>query len=176
MKRVAIFGNAGGGKSTLAKRLAELTRLPLHQLDKMQYGAGGAQTSEGDYLRAHAELLDEDSWIIDGFGTVDTAWQRFSRADTLIHVDLALVTHFWWVTKRLLKSRHTAPEGWPEKSPMWRSTMNSYRVLWLCHHKLTPRYRQLTNEAAASKRVHHLRSPRDISAFLAAIEREYLSA
>ena len=30
MKRVAVFGNAGGGKSTLARRLAELTRLPLH--------------------------------------------------------------------------------------------------------------------------------------------------
>ena len=25
MKRVAVFGNAGGGKSTLARRLAELT-------------------------------------------------------------------------------------------------------------------------------------------------------
>jgi adenylate kinase family enzyme len=29
MKRVAAFGNAGGGKSRLAQRLAELTGLPL---------------------------------------------------------------------------------------------------------------------------------------------------
>jgi adenylate kinase family enzyme len=172
MKRVAIFGNAGGGKSTLAKRLAELTRLPLHQLDKMQYGAGGTQTPHGEYLRAHAELLDEDSWIIDGFGTVGTAWERFARADTLIHVDLPLVTHFWWVTKRLLRSRQAAPEGWPEHSPMWRSTMSSYRVLWPCHTKLTSRYRQLVGEMAASKRVHHLRSPKEIRAFLGTIERE----
>lgn len=28
MHRVAVFGNAGGGKSTLSKRLAEITRLP----------------------------------------------------------------------------------------------------------------------------------------------------
>jgi adenylate kinase family enzyme len=173
MKRVAIFGNAGGGKSTLAKRLAELTRLPLHQLDKMQYGAGGTETPDGEFLKAHAQLLDEDSWIIDGFGTVDTAWQRFSKADTLIHVDLPLVMHFWWVTKRLLNSRHAAPEGWPENSPMWRSTMNSYRVLWPCHRKLTPRYRQLLGEMAASKQVHHLRSPKEIGAFLTAIEREH---
>ena len=176
MKRVAIFGNAGGGKSTLAKRLAELTRLPLHQLDKMQFGAGGAQTPHAEYLRAHAELLDEQSWIIDGFGTVETAWARFAKADTLIHVDLPLVTHFWWVTKRLLKSRIAAPEGWPENSPMWRSTMSSHRVLWPCHRKLTPRYRQLIAETAASKRVHHLRSPKEIRAFLGAIEREYSSA
>ena len=32
MKRVAVFGNAGGGKSTLARTLAELTQLPLHPL------------------------------------------------------------------------------------------------------------------------------------------------
>ena len=33
MKRVAVFGNAGGGKSTLSNRLAEITGLPLIVLD-----------------------------------------------------------------------------------------------------------------------------------------------
>ena len=33
MKKVAVFGNAGGGKSTLSKRLAEMTGLPLVVLD-----------------------------------------------------------------------------------------------------------------------------------------------
>ena len=33
--------NTGGGKSTLAKRLADLTRLPLYPLDVTQYRAGG---------------------------------------------------------------------------------------------------------------------------------------
>jgi adenylate kinase family enzyme len=37
MRRVAIFGNAGGGKSTLARRLAELTKLPLYVVDMMQF-------------------------------------------------------------------------------------------------------------------------------------------
>ena len=39
MKKVAVFGNAGG-KSTLAKRMAELTRLPLYPVDIMQWRAG----------------------------------------------------------------------------------------------------------------------------------------
>ena len=39
MKRVAVFGNARGGKSALAKRLAELTRLPLYVIDKMKEAA-----------------------------------------------------------------------------------------------------------------------------------------
>lgn len=37
MKKVAVFGNTGGGKSTLSKKLAEITKLPLYVLDKIEY-------------------------------------------------------------------------------------------------------------------------------------------
>ena len=93
-------------------------------------------------------------------------------ADTLIHVDLPLMTHYWWVTKRLLRGLLVNPEGWPENSPMWRSTIDSYRVVWLCHRHVTPRYRQLVAEARASKRVHHLRSPAQMRAFLESVKAE----
>ena len=43
MKKVAIFGNTGGGKSTLAKRLTEVTRLPLYPIDLIQFKAGGGK-------------------------------------------------------------------------------------------------------------------------------------
>jgi adenylate kinase family enzyme len=89
-----VFGNAGGGKSTLARRLAELTDLPLCPLDMIQYRAGGGAVAHDEYLRAHAELLRRDAWIIDGFGCVKSAWERFARADTLVYVDLPLFTHF----------------------------------------------------------------------------------
>jgi len=176
MKRVAVFGNAGGGKSTLAKRLAELTRLPLHPVDRMQWRTGAVAVSHEEYLQAHADLLRRDEWIIDGFGCVASAWERFARADTLVHVDLPLVTHYWWVTKRLIEGLWVAPEGWPENSPMWSSTMAGYRVIGLCHRELTPRYRQLVADAAGSKRVHHLRSPAEIASFLKAVRCEHVTA
>src|SRR5580693_6001751 len=99
MKRVAVFGNAGGGKSTLAGRLAELTRLPLYSVDRMQFRAGGDAVAHEDYMKAHAELLRQNEWIIDGFGGMSPAWERFARADTLVYIDLPLVTHAWYVTK-----------------------------------------------------------------------------
>ena len=108
----------------------------------------------------HASLLRTERWIIDGFGCVASAWERFSAADTLIYVDLPLFTHYTWVTKRPIKGLFVTPEGWPENSPMWSSTLSSYRVLPLCHRRLTPRYRQLVAEEASRKRVHHLKSPR----------------
>jgi adenylate kinase family enzyme len=172
MKKVAVFGNAGGGKSTLARRLAELTRLPLHIVDMIQFPAGEAIPHE-EYLRLHANLLRQDEWIIDGFGCVASAWERFAAADTLIHVDLPLFTHYRWVTKRLVKGLFATPEGWPEGSPMWSSSMKSYRVIALCHRHMTPRYRQLVADMAASKRVHHVRSPAEMTGLLDAVKREY---
>ena len=172
MKRVAVFGNAGGGKSTLALRLAELTGLPLYVVDKMQFRPGGAQVPHHEFLRTHADLLRRDEWIIDGFGNAAIAWERFAAADTLIHIDLSLLTHHRWVTKRLIKGLFADPPGWPENSPLWSSSFSSYRVLWLCHRHLTPKYRKLVAEAATSKRVHHLRSPRQVRSFLEVVKNE----
>jgi adenylate kinase family enzyme len=176
MKRVAVFGNAAGGKSTLAKRLAGLTQLPLYPLDLIQYRAGGGKVPHDEYLKAHADILRRDAWIIDGYGCVASAWERFSQADTLIYIDLPITTHFRWVTKRLIQGLFATPEGWPENSPIWSSTLQSYKVVWLCHRRLTPRYRELVAEMAAVKRVHHLKSPAEMRGFLSKIEREYARA
>ena len=73
--------------------------------------------------------MRQDEWIIDGFGCMASAWERFSYADPLVYIDLPLRTHYWWVTKRLIKGIFVNPEGWPENSPMWRSTLSSYQVI-----------------------------------------------
>src|SRR5215471_2408521 len=135
MKRVAVFGNAGGGKSALARRLAELTRLPLHVIDLIKFRPGGDEVPHDEYLKIHADLIRGEAWIIDGYGCVPSAWERFAAADTLVHVDLPLHTHYRWVTKRFIKGLFADPPGWPVGSPLWESTMSSYRVLPLCHRR-----------------------------------------
>jgi hypothetical protein len=177
MQRMAVFGNTGGGKSTLARRLADLTHLPLYPLDKIQYRNGGDLVPHDEYLAAHAELLRREQWIIDGYGCTASSWERFARADTLVYIDLPLVTHYWWVAKRHFQGLFVdTPEGWPERPPMWRSTMNSLKVVALCNRHLTPKYRQLVAEAVGTKRVHHLRSPAGIGEFLASVQRGVISA
>jgi hypothetical protein len=173
MKRVAIFGNAGGGKSTLARQLAAITGLPLYVIDKLQFKEGGAAVPHDEYLRLHRELLAKEAWIIDGYGDSATVFERCGLADTLVHVDLPLPIHYWRVTKRLIAGLFADPEGWPKDSPLWSSTLSSYRVIPLCHRHLTPRYRQLIVEAAPSKRVAHLRSSREMRAFLHDVSNEF---
>ena len=76
MRKVAVFGNAAAGKSPLARRMAELTQLPLSPLDTIQYQRGGGKVPHEEYLTAHAELLTRDERIIDGFGCVPSAARR----------------------------------------------------------------------------------------------------
>jgi adenylate kinase family enzyme len=170
MKKIAVFGNAGGGKSTLSRRLSEATGLPLHVLDKIKYQSGGVETPQEDYKHIHQEILATDEWIIDGFGCMETLWVRLDKADTLVFVDLPIYVHFWWVTKRMITGYFSPPLGWPEKSPILKSSMNSYRALWLCYKYLTPRYRQYVKQAQHTKNVYHIQSVEQISQFFRSIE------
>jgi adenylate kinase family enzyme len=170
MEKVAVFGNAGGGKSTLSRRLADITGLPLYVLDKIQFQAGGVPVPAEDFQAAHQQILSAQQWIIDGFGSIETLWPRLAAADTLVYVDLPLPLHFSWVTKRFLTGFWQPPAGWPENSPLLQSSLNSYRALWLCHQHLTPKYRQYVEQARTAKPVYHLRSPGAIAQFLKSME------
>lgn len=171
MKKVAIFGNAGAGKSTLAKHLAQATQLPLYSIDKIKYQKGGDELPHNEYLAIHSNLLTQEEWIIEGFGCRPSAWERFAKADTLIYLDLPLWLHAIWVTKRLIKGLFITPEGWPENSPILKGSFNSYKVLWLCHRHLTPAYRNLIDESRDQKTVIHLNSPAEIRHFLTGISK-----
>ncbi len=176
MNKVAVFGNAGGGKSTLSGRLAEITGLPLYALDIIQFRGGRYRPDEKDggklpneeYVSIHREILSRKKWIIDGYDSLPTVWERLSAADTLVYIDLPIMTHYWGVTKRFAAGLFQNPKGWPENSPLWESTLDGYWVVWLCHRGLTPRYRQRIADEASSKQVHHLTSRAAMKAFLQA--------
>lgn len=102
MRKVAVFGNAGGGKSALSKRLSKITGLPLYVLDKIQHQSEQTEFPNENYQHIHQQILASEQWIIDGFGCKETLWLRLDKADSLVFVDLPLYLHFWWVTKRLI--------------------------------------------------------------------------
>ncbi|MEM6255993.1 MAG: adenylate kinase [Cyanobacteria bacterium P01_D01_bin.156] len=165
MKKVAVFGNTGGGKSTLSRRLAEITGLPWVPLDLLQYQPGGEEVPHTEFKAKHDALLEQDQWIVDGFGSMDTLWPRLAAADTLVYLDMPVLQHYWWVTKRFLQGAWVPPAGWPDNSSILKGTLKSYSVVRLCHTKLTPRYRDYVETAKATKQVFHLRSRQDIIQF-----------
>jgi adenylate kinase family enzyme len=120
----------------------------------------------------HDRIIKSEEWIVDGYGCLETLWSRFEVADTLIYIDLPLLIHFFWVSKRLVQGLFTNPEGWPENSPVIKSSLTSYRVLIACHRLLTPKYREYVTRIKETKDVYHLKSISDISIFLTEISNQ----
>lgn len=46
MKKIAVFGKPGSGKSTLSKNLASISGIPLHPLDSIVYKNNGDLVTE----------------------------------------------------------------------------------------------------------------------------------
>ena len=72
----------------------------MYPIDIIQFPEGfrpgeenGGKLPHEAFLKMHAELLKQDRWIIDGFGGAAAAWERFAAADTLVYIDLPLLTH-----------------------------------------------------------------------------------
>ena len=65
-ERIAIIGNAGGGKSTLARELGQILNLPVTHVDSIQYQSGWRRTPDEECDQRLSAIASEDRWIIDG--------------------------------------------------------------------------------------------------------------
>lgn len=170
MCKIVVFGKPAGGKSTLSKAIARKTNIPLHHLDLIEYEVGGSKVPENIYLEKHAAILKQDCWLIEGFGTLATFRQRLVEADTLIYVDRPTWQHCWWVSKRFLLSPFRKPEGWPDRSPMVRSTMSSWWNLYRGRKVWTSEFRKKIESHAPQKNVYVISSDRDVARLMNDIE------
>ncbi|KAG8702636.1 hypothetical protein FRC08_003356 [Ceratobasidium sp. 394] len=66
--RIAIVGNSGTGKTTLAVELSELLGIPYLSLDEVHWQPGWVETPAEEFRqKVEAFLLSHpDGWIIDG--------------------------------------------------------------------------------------------------------------
>lgn len=169
-RRIVIVGNAGGGKSTLARNLAALLDIPYRGLDEIQWGPGWTLLSDDAIAATHDSWLAEDAWIIDGYGPWDPMIDRFGKADMILHVDHPFWRHVWWVTKRQVRAyigpSPPTPPGCDFRGVYWSMIW----MMWRLHLERDQIAKTIAREAARGCRVQTLRSARQINDFLARIQ------
>ncbi|WP_135381689.1 adenylate kinase [Vibrio tasmaniensis] len=166
MKKVAVFGKPGSGKSTISKALALATGIELHQLDSIVYKANGELVEREVFDLAHDNIINSESWIIDGFGPLGSFNTRLDTADTLVYIDLPYPISYWFVTKRMLKGLFVKPEGWPDGSSVIKGTIQSYKTLKLCPKFWNDDFRLRLELRAKEKEVHIIRSVSELNNFV----------
>ncbi|RDU35527.1 DNA topology modulation protein [Neobacillus piezotolerans] len=118
MKRIAIIGSGGAGKSTFARKLGKKLGKKVYHLDALFWKPGWVPMDRNDFLHLQNGIMEGDEWIIDGNfgGTMDA---RLEKADTVIFLHYSTIRCLYRVVKRRIqyqgRTRPDMGEGCPEK-------------------------------------------------------------
>lgn len=170
MNRILILGCPGAGKSTAARRLANITGLPIIHLDRHYWQPGWVRPETGAWRDKVQELVRAPRWIMDGnySGTLDL---RLAAADSLIHLDFQTHVCAWRAFKRALSGLGKVRsdefiDGCPD------------RLDWgffgfVLKYRSRHRARDLERMANFSGTTHVFETPHQLDAFLGHLRRTH---
>lgn len=167
MRRIAVIGNAGGGKTALSRLLGDMLALPVYHVDSIQYRPGWERTPLPECDRRLDELAAEKHWVIDGFGSDDVIERRMRAADTVVFVDFPLVIHYWWACKRQWRSRRQQRAELPEDCPEF-TLEYSWKLateMWRVHRCYRPWFTEMVKALPDDIAIIHIRNPREWKSF-----------
>ena len=168
MQRVLVIGSGGSGKSTIAARLGELLNLEVNHLDKFYWRAGWVEPAPEEWIKMFTELIDKDSWVIDGnySGTLDL---RIEKSDTIVFMDMPRVLCLWRIIRRFLIYRNGTR---PDMAEGCRESLNFEFVSWVWNYprRSRPKVIRLLAEHADGKEIVWLRSRNEVQKFLSELK------
>lgn len=166
MNRIVVIGNAGAGKSTLARKLAARRGLPHVEIDALLWQPGWELTPSEIYESEHARLIAGADWVIDGLGRRESIPARLARATEIVLVDMPLWMHFWLAAERQIAWSAGRLDHPPAGALEMPETELLFRTIWEVDRNWMPEIRALVaNEEARGKRLHRLATVEDLSGF-----------
>ena len=166
MQRVSVIGNSGGGKSTIARRLAARLAYPCVEIDTLLWLPDWRPAPEERYDAEHARLIAAERWIIDGLGRLQSIPQRLSRSTDIVLIDLPLWMHFWLAAERQLQWAAGDLKNPPAGIAQMPRTEALFRTIWEVDQTWMPEIRRLVAvEEARGKHVSRLSSVSDLENF-----------
>lgn len=171
-RKTAIIGNAGGGKSELARALGAAVGVPVHSVDNVQWLPGWQRASTHAVASAHSEWIAASAWIIDGWGSWDLIVKRVQLADVTVLVDFPVHLHYSWAVKRQQESELGLTAGWPPPGcDASSATAELFRVMRYVDSELLPRVRSLLAKMSIAPRVVVVRTPDEIAGIVGMLGR-----
>lgn len=163
LSKIAVIGNGGGGKTTLSRQLGKTLQLPVTHVDSIQFLAGMKVRPHRESIQILESIQAGPKWIVDGYGPLDIIEKRFAQADRILFIDFPLWRHYWWCTKRQLKSpwirRAELGEGCDEAT--LAHTIKLFKTLWRVHRQMRPELLRILGREGLKSKVVFVRSLRE---------------
>lgn len=169
-RRIAIVASASGnGKTTLGRELARRLGVPFVELDALVHGPGWTETPDA-VLRAQIEpIVAGDGWVIDGSYERKLGDLVLAAADLIIWLDLPLGVWLLRLARRTWRRARRREELWNGNRESLRDALWGWDSLFLYALRTHLHRRRVWPHALADRRVVRLRTPRQVSRFLASI-------
>jgi adenylate kinase family enzyme len=158
MRRVAIIGPGGAGKSRLARELGKRLDLPVIHLDALFWRSGWVEADRAEWEALNRRLVQGESWILDGNygGTMEI---RLAAADTIVLLDPPPLLCIWRVLRRRQRDEPASA----------RRLLRFVAYIWRYRRTRRPAVVERIVRHGAGKQVHVLHNRRDVQQFLALI-------
>jgi adenylate kinase family enzyme len=164
VRRIAIIGPLGAGKSTLAVKLGQLLGIEVHHLDRLYWGDTWTATPPEEWQALLDRIVAGESWIIDGNFTSSLP-QRLGAADTVIYLDVRPLTATIRATRRRVLHRWRRAPGMPGGArPMFNAQL--FRWIWTFPSRGRPALLAQLEEPSVADKTVILRTRRDVRRFV----------
>jgi adenylate kinase family enzyme len=144
VKRIAIIGCGGSGKSHLARQLGAALDVAVTHLDALYYDEAWNPLPAQEFAALQHDLVSQAAWVIDG-NYASTLPIRLCAADTVVFLDLPATTCILGIVQRRLRQRG----GQDKTTGVYdRITLGFLNYVWNYRRSMRPRVRKLIAEHA----------------------------
>ncbi|GID61624.1 topology modulation protein [Actinoplanes couchii] len=162
MRRIAVVGAGGAGKTVLANQLGARLGIPVTHLDALRYDTGWNLIAEDEFAARQRAAVAADRWITDG-NSLATLPIRAAAAAAVIVVDPPPLVCLWGILQRRWRYRG----GQHADGVFDRITWFFLRYVILYRRRHLPRTLACIAQHGPHATVVHLTSRRQAENFVA---------
>ena len=167
MQKVLVVGITGAGKTTAARRIAELIDAPFHEMDALAIGPGW--TTPAGLETDVARIVAGPRWVFDSYGYDQVRDAMWAAADTVVWLDYPRRVVLVRVLRRSLARSWRRTPVFGGNVETWRSWLSPDHPVWwaLRRHGLRRSYLAERTRRSTHLRTVRLRTPDEFDRWLA---------